>query len=427
MQKSNDVEIAVIGAGIAGIATAYYLAEHHGKSSVLLIDKRQPMSYTSAQSGDNYRNWWPHPVMVEFSSLSIDLMEQILRDTDNVFNMTDRGYVLATRRADIDALVAALPADADVVSGRQNIAAAYPALGTDVRNVMHIRRAGDISGQQLGACMLDKVRAAGGRRLAGEVTAIDANGNFSLLVSAPGGDRVVRAESLVVAAGPFAGRVAAMLGVELPVRNVFQQKVAFDDVLGAVPRDMPFSIDLDERVIDWSGEERDMLAEDPDLEWLTREMPGGVHCRPDGGLHGSWVKLGWAYNTASSEPQEDLANEPMLDDSFTEIVLRRAAALLPSLRPYIEHAPVRRSHYGGYYTMTDENWPLIGPLGPEGAFVVGALSGFGSMAACAAGSICASWMCDGPLPDYARDLGLGRYDNAELMAAITGEANRGLL
>ena len=52
-------------------------------------------------------------------------------------------------------------------------------------------------------------------------------------------------------------------------------------------------------------------------------------------------------------------------------------------------APDALRHYGGYYTMTDENWPLIGPMGTDGAYIVGALSGFGSMSACAAGqSMC---------------------------------------
>lgn len=56
---------------------------------------------------------------------------------------------------------------------------------------------------------------------------------------------------------------------------------------------------------------------------------------------------------------------------------------------------------GGYYPMTRENWPLIGPLGVDGAYIAGALSGFGSMTACAAGAICAAWIVDRDLPDYA--------------------------
>ncbi len=77
--------------------------------------------------------------------------------------------------------------------------------------------------------------------------------------------------------------------------------------------------------------------------------------------------------------------------------------------------------------MTRENWPLIGPLGRDGAFVVGALSGFGSMAACAAGSLVARQILGKPLPDYAQQLGLARYDDQALMAQLASTSNRGLL
>ena len=77
--------------------------------------------------------------------------------------------------------------------------------------------------------------------------------------------------------------------------------------------------------------------------------------------------------------------------------------------------------------MTNENWPLIGPLGVDGAFICGALSGYGCMAACAAGSICASWVADGDLPDYAKQLSLARYDDGDLMAEIMNSPSKGIL
>ena len=77
--------------------------------------------------------------------------------------------------------------------------------------------------------------------------------------------------------------------------------------------------------------------------------------------------------------------------------------------------------------MTEENWPLIGPLGIEGAFVVGALSGFGTMAACAAGKLCASWVAGSDSPDYAADLSLQRYENAQLMTELGALQSKGVL
>jgi glycine/D-amino acid oxidase-like deaminating enzyme len=415
----------VIGAGIAGIATAYYLGVRNNRRSIAVIDSRPPMSYTSAQSGDNYRNWWPHPVMTAFTNDSLDELDRLAAATGNVFNMTRGGYLLATRRTDISDLLGALQddIDVDVLSGRQ-LKSRFPHFSTDVRYVLHVRRAGSIDSQQLGTWMLERVRASGGRRIQAEVAGIETGKNFRVHIAGSG---TVEADVVVNAAGPFANRIAGMLGERLPVRNVFQQKVAFDDTRGAIPRHMPFSIDLDEKTLAWTEEERAMLADDPDRRWLTGTMPGGTHCRPDGGTSGTWVKLGWAYNAEFGEPQEYLANEPLSDPQFPEIALRGAAQLIPALLPYVDEPPARYSHYGGYYTMTDENWPLIGPMESDGAFMVTALSGFGSMVACAAGKLCAAWVNGDKLPDYGKVLSRARYEDDALMQDLHSAASRGIL
>ena len=103
--KDQKTDVAIIGAGISGISTAYYLLENHGIANTVLIEAGHPMSFTSAQSGENYRNWWPHPAMVSFTNRSIDLMEEIAIASDNRINMTRRGYALATRPRDVGSLL----------------------------------------------------------------------------------------------------------------------------------------------------------------------------------------------------------------------------------------------------------------------------------------------------------------------------------
>ena len=88
----KSTHVAIIGTGIIGIATAYYLATRQGITDVLLIDAGPPMAFTSAQSGENYRNWWPHPSMVDFTNRSIDLLEDLARESGNRINMNRRGY-----------------------------------------------------------------------------------------------------------------------------------------------------------------------------------------------------------------------------------------------------------------------------------------------------------------------------------------------
>ena len=388
------------------------------------------MTFTSAQSGDNYRNWWPSRTMTDFTNDSIDELDRLSAESDKVFNMTRGGYCLATRQSSVEEALASIPGDIDVevIAASEKIRESFPALSTDIQNVIHIRRGGDISGQQLGQYLLRKFSAAGGKRLLGDVIQIDNKNAYQLTVVSDGESRTINADIIVNAAGPFVSRIAGMLGHELPVKNIFQQKIAFEDHQEAIPRNMPFSIDLDAKQLNWSDEERRMLADDPQLAWLAKTLPGGTHCRPDGGPHGKWVKLGWAYNEQiAEEPQEDLANEPAIDQSFPEIVIRGAAEFLPALQSYVTSPPTRFSHYGGYYTMTDENWPIIGPLDGRGAFIIGALSGFGSMAACAAGKLCAATICGENLPAYATDLSLARLNNEELMVELAKSKSKGLL
>lgn len=452
----HATSVAVIGTGIVGISTAYYLVKNHNIRDVTLIDCGQPMAFTSAQSGENYRNWWPHPTMVAFTNRSIDLMEQIALDSGNRINMTRRGYTLATRRRDISDLVAELnfglgdaaarlirfhdgpaarsyrpaekpdwqqaPNGVDVLQNADLIRRTFPSFAQDIAAVIHIRRAGDLSGQQLGAYMLEHIREAGGHRETGMVQDIEHSGRFRIVLEQDGVVRALEADAVVNAAGPFAPDIARMLGRALPIETVMQQKIAFEDARAAIPRDLPFSIDLDPQHIDWSQEEKSALEEDDGFAWAGEEMPGAIHCRPDGGDNGRWIKLGWAFNT-------DVAPatwQPPLSDSFPEIALRGAARLNPALRGYYNHLPRAMHHYGGWYAMTEENWPLIGSCGPEGAFVNGAHSGFGTMTACASGELCAALVSGAAAPEYAGALSTQRHADSTFMAAVLA-SGRGVL
>src|SRR5262249_50720108 len=152
-------------------------------------------------------------------------------------------------------------------------------------------------------------------------------GDFVLRLDGKEGQADLRAGMLVNAAGPYLGEVSAMLGDTLPVSTVFQQKIAFPDVVGAISRQVPFAIDLDGQSLDWSEEERALLGEDPAAAHLAAPMPGGIHCRPDGGDEGQWIKLGWAFNRTPSPVLRD----PPTDPHFPEIVLRAASRLHPAL------------------------------------------------------------------------------------------------
>lgn len=454
LTPSNHVDVAVIGAGSVGIAVAYYLMSEENIRSVALIDPRDPMSLTSAQSGENYRNWWPHPVMTALTDDSITLMEEIDRKSGSRLTMTRGGYALVSRRDRPDDLISSLyrgyasspgavrirestgsdyqparrtpwqdaPDGVDVLLDQTLIRTAFPSYARDVATVIHIRRAGSISAQQLGQFMLETMREAGIRVRRAEVRAISRASSFDLELKTEHGAEHMKADRVINAAGPFVRDIAKMLGEDLPVRCVYQQKIAFEDRDAAIPRDMPFTIDLDAQQIAWSDEDLELLAAERTTRHLLERMPGGIHCRPDGSPDGTWIKLGWAYNSRATDPHDE---EP-IDPHFPDFVIRGASRLHSKLAGYIGRLPRRMHHYGGYYAMTDENWPLIGPMRTPGAFVAGALSGFGSMAACATGRICAAWANGSSLPEYARSLSSERYADSTLMAELA-ELGRGSL
>ena len=160
--------------------------------------------------------------MTAFTNDSIDELDRLAHDSGNVFNMTRGGYILATRKDNVDDLVATIPGniDVDVVSERQGLHTRFPALDRAIQNVIHIRRGGDISGQQLGQYLLNKSRGENLRRITGDVVGIESGDGYKIDVRTSVGTVVVAAPKVVNAAGPFAKRIAAMIDVELPQEHL---------------------------------------------------------------------------------------------------------------------------------------------------------------------------------------------------------------
>jgi glycine/D-amino acid oxidase-like deaminating enzyme len=100
--------------------------------------------------------------------------------------------------------------------------------------------------------------------------------------------------------------------------------------------------------------------------------------------------------------------------------------MLPGMQAYFEKLP-RPQLDGGYYTKTRENRPLVGPLPVEGAFVIGALSGYGIMAACGVGELLACHVTGAELPAYASDFLLSRYEDAQYLEQLETLVDNGQL
>src|SRR5258708_562768 len=148
-----------------------------------------------------------------------DLIKELYRgygeNADRLIRIHDKPDA-ATYQPLVSAAWEAEPGGVDVLCEPALIRKTFPFYATDARTVLHIRRAGSISGQQLGQFMLEAIRAAGGRVLRGEVVEIESGAPFTLGVDTSDARVHVRAVRMVNAAGPFLRDIAAMLGEDFP-------------------------------------------------------------------------------------------------------------------------------------------------------------------------------------------------------------------
>lgn len=445
----STADVVVCGAGIAGVAAAYHLAVRHNIQRVVLIDERDPLTLTSDKGTQGYRNWWPGPddTMLRLVSRSIDLLEEMAAESNNVFRMNRRGYLFATAdHAQVARLEAtakqvssfgmgplrthpgnapyhAAPAEgftgqpigADLLLGDE-VHRAFPYLAPDTTAALHIRRAGFVNAVALGSWLLKRALAGGASFVRDRVQGVRTDGGRVSEVQLASGDSIAT-DQFVIAAGPALGDVARKLGIELPVTHELHAKMTFRDTRHAIRRDAPFVIWTDPMELEWSEEDRRDLALHEDTRRLIEPLPGGVHVRPVDLTHGDELYLIWTYES----DVRPYAWPPTFNQRYGDALLRGCARAIPAMTPYVSER-VRTGHPfhidGGYYCKTRENRPLIGPLPVAGAFVVGALSGFGVMAAHASAELLALHVTGDPLPDYARWFLPSRYEDTSYRALV---------
>lgn len=198
-----------------------------------------------------------------------------------------------------------------------------------------------------------------------------------------------------------------MLDLELPLFHELHAKLTLRDTRRAVSRAIPFLIWNDPVVLPWSDAERGAMLHSEDALRLLSPFPGGIHIRAVDGTYGDELYIIWTYDV---EPREYVW-PPRFDPHYGEVAIRGAARMLPAMSAYFGSG-AQGVVDGGYYCKTRENRPLVGPLPVEGAYVLGALSGFGIMAAHAGADLLAAHLTGGELPEYAKWFLPSRYEDA---------------
>ena len=229
-----EASVVIVGAGIVGIATAWELARDG--VDVILVERDQPNAHAS---GNNAGSLHVQLLAYDFGGLapaaglpaartlplqrdSVRLWSEVAETlgVDLEISQTGGLMVAETREqmaklADKTALEARFGTQVEMI-GREELRALAPHLSERLVGAAYCAEEGKMSPLTAGPAMLDAALAAGARLFREtEVLAIERAGSVFVLRTTRG---ALRAGRVLNAAGGWAPRVSAMLGVSLPVR-----------------------------------------------------------------------------------------------------------------------------------------------------------------------------------------------------------------
>jgi sarcosine oxidase subunit beta len=161
----------------------------------------------------------------------------------------------------------------------------------------------------------------------------------------------VATDTVIVAAGPFTARVAAMAGVDVVLRPTLRQKLVIPE-LPSVPADAPMTIE-EETAAHWRPSMRGCLALFTDAD----TQPGEPHDPVP-------IEHEWAFGLLDPSSDHALARvAPFWRDAWADGA--------SSVHWYL---------MAGQYEYTPDRRPYLGPVGPDGLHLNGGYSGHGIMA-----------------------------------------------
>jgi sarcosine oxidase, subunit beta len=367
----SDADLAIVGGGVIGCATAFFAAR--AGLRVVVLERRPALAtLTTAASAGAFRLQFDNPEEIALVREGTDLYDAFAARTGLDgwdLGVRHRGYLfcsltdasLARSRDLVERQRGWGLDDVELLSGDE-ARSRWPWLSPAVLGARF--RAGDgwldpkalAIGYATAASNADRIPNASGRGSATflprtEVTGLLTSDDGSRLRGLRSSQGDFEADAVVLAAGPFLGRVAALAGIELPIAPTRRQKLVIPD-LPAVPAGGPMTID-EETAAHWRPAMRGCLA-------LFTEA-----------------------GSASSEPVDPVP----IDQDWAFALLDPASPLaLSRLAPFWADAwrdgapSFHWSLQAGQYEYTPDRRPLIGPTGVDGVWVNGGYSGHGIMA-----------------------------------------------
>jgi sarcosine oxidase subunit beta len=246
-------DVLIVGAGVIGASIAFQLSRR-AKLRVRLLEKEElPASGSTSKANGGIRAQFTTEVNVAMSLASMDVLDALEEEIGDppvyvkagyLFLTSDPGKLAAMRAA--SEYQRARGVTVEVLDG-DGVRAKAPYAAGEIAGGTFGARDGFIDPGGLASFFL-RESARGGvlASYSAEVTGIERDGAGQYVVTTTAG--TFRAPVLVDAAGPYSARVAAMLGVELPVVPV-RRHLLISGPVPHLPRVIPMTIDADTGVL----------------------------------------------------------------------------------------------------------------------------------------------------------------------------------
>lgn len=357
----QTTDVLIIGAGIVGSSIAYQLTAN-GCSDVLVIERESSAGKGSTgKSMGGVRAQFSTPVSIQMSLYSIPFYASFEDRLGSPCDYRPQGYLFCATTENHLAYLRANYAQ-QVKMGLQNVRLIS---GDEIRSMFSQLRADDILGGSFCSTdgFVDPYSAMNGFMSSAvehgatlwkntEATGITQDAAGVIAVETTRGP--VSTRKVVNCAGPWAVSVAALVGIELPVRPLRRILVPTE----------PFD-------------------EFPHTAPMIVDMSNGFHFRPEA----RGFLLAW------NDPEETTGFNTNVDPAFIEKILTRAADRVPCFA----NLPVNpKRAWAGLYEMTPDHHPILGEAASvPGFFLANGFSGHGVMHAPATGKILADLILTG--------------------------------
>ena len=390
---SETADAVVIGGGIIGVATAFWLSR--AGLATVVVEMRDGLStLTTTASIESFRAQFTEPAMAALARESIAVWENFAEVTGlagYAIDLHHGGYLFLTAEEDKVAAVRQAVAgyhavgvtDSEFWTG-EDVLKHFPWVSPAVKAGAFRARDGWFSAHEVTQGF---ARAAEKARfyLRTRATGIERDSEGVAAVATDRGRIATRV--VVNAAGPFAIQIGRMVGLDLPIYQMRRQRV-FVAPHPKIPQDAPLTIDIDN-------------------ESYWRPETGGA-------------LLGWHD---PQEPRSEPMEEPTGDWDFPAVNLEMVARLSPFWSEVMEDLSKEDlSVYAGQYVHAPDDQPIIGPVEGVPGFFLNCAYWPGVMLSAAAGR----WTADlvtGRMRPADNPLRLSRF--AEGVATAPGALLRG--